>query len=45
MPFFGRVVISVLGGCKVAWESLCVPKEEGGLGIKDMGLWNKATMV
>ena len=33
------------GGCKVSWESLCVPKEEGGLGIKDMGVWNKAAMV
>lgn len=33
-----------LRGCKVAWESLCAPKDEGSLGIKDMGVWNKAAM-
>ncbi|XP_074305846.1 uncharacterized protein LOC141641068 [Silene latifolia] len=26
----------------VAWKKVCRPKEEGGLGIRDLGLWNKA---
>ncbi|KAL2250081.1 UNVERIFIED_CONTAM: putative mitochondrial protein [Sesamum indicum] len=27
---------------KVAWKEICKPKEEGGLGIKDMGTLNRA---
>ncbi|GKU95211.1 hypothetical protein SLEP1_g8598 [Rubroshorea leprosula] len=27
-------------GAKVKWESLCFPKQEGGLGIKGLELWN-----
>ncbi|XP_074299556.1 uncharacterized protein LOC141630683 [Silene latifolia] len=26
----------------VAWEKICKPKEEGGLGLKDQEVWNKA---
>ncbi|XP_074318503.1 uncharacterized protein LOC141655316 [Silene latifolia] len=26
----------------VAWDKICKPKEEGGLGLKDQEIWNKA---
>lgn len=26
---------------KVVWQSLCLPKEEGGLGFRSFSLWNK----
>lgn len=29
-------------GSKVAWEHLCSPQQESGLGFKSMGVWNKA---
>ena len=32
-------------GAKVAWEEVCCPKNEGGLGIKSAVTWNKALMV
>ncbi|KAM5554729.1 hypothetical protein ABKV19_022906 [Rosa sericea] len=30
---------------KVAWSDICLPKSEGGLGIKDLHCWNKALMI
>ncbi|XP_044497608.1 uncharacterized protein LOC123219676 [Mangifera indica] len=30
---------------KVAWEEVCVPKEEGGLGIMRCKVWNKAAIT
>lgn len=27
---------------KVSWEKICVPKREGGLGLKRLEVWNKA---
>lgn len=32
-------------GAKVAWSALCVPTEEGGLGLKMLKTWNKVSMV
>lgn len=32
-------------GVKVAWQSVCVPKIEGGLGLKRLPDWNKASML
>ncbi|KAK2655526.1 hypothetical protein Ddye_008578 [Dipteronia dyeriana] len=32
-------------GSKIARSDICVPKKEGGLGIKDLSLWNKALMI
>ena len=26
----------------VAWKDVCLPKEEGGLGVRDLKAWNKA---
>lgn len=33
------------GGAKVAWDSLCLPYKEGGLGFRDVEAWNRAAMV
>jgi len=33
------------GGVKMAWENICLPKEEGGLGVKNIQVLNRATMV
>jgi hypothetical protein len=30
---------------KVAWEKVCVPKKEGGLGLRRLEVWNKAAML
>lgn len=32
-------------GVKVAWEALCYPKEEEGLGLKRLKVWNKAVIL
>lgn len=29
---------------KVAWKSICSPKDEGGLGLRDCSTWNLATL-
>jgi hypothetical protein len=29
---------------KVAWNNLCIPKREGGLGLKKLEAWNQASM-
>lgn len=33
------------GGAKVAWASICLPKQEGGLGITNFEVWNLAAML
>ncbi|GJT84747.1 putative RNA-directed DNA polymerase, eukaryota, reverse transcriptase zinc-binding domain protein [Tanacetum coccineum] len=33
------------GKAKVAWEVVCLPKDEGGLGIRRLDLFNKALMT
>lgn len=30
---------------KVSWKDCCLPKLEGGLGIRDIGEWNKASIL
>lgn len=29
-------------GAKVKWSTACLPKKEGGLGLKDLLTWNEA---
>lgn len=31
-------------GAKVAWDKICAPVKEGGLGFKNMEVWNKAAV-
>nr|GEW60808.1 hypothetical protein [Tanacetum cinerariifolium] len=33
------------GKAKISWSSVCKPKADGGLGIKDLSLWNKAMLI
>ncbi|KAJ0086207.1 hypothetical protein Patl1_07932 [Pistacia atlantica] len=35
----------VKGKVKVAWSDVCLPKSDGGLGIRPMNLWNNALMT
>ncbi|KAH7846413.1 hypothetical protein Vadar_013777 [Vaccinium darrowii] len=32
-------------GAKVSWEHLCSPKQEGGLGLKSLQVWNKSAIA
>ncbi|GJV03160.1 RNA-directed DNA polymerase, eukaryota, reverse transcriptase zinc-binding domain protein [Tanacetum coccineum] len=32
------------GKAKVAWKQVCKPRDQGGLGIKDLGKWNEVLM-
>lgn len=29
----------------VSWKSICLPKTEGGLGLKDLSVWNKVVIA
>jgi len=46
---FNRYLWSGSDSCKakvkVAWELVCVPKTEGGLGLKRIEDWNRAAMM
>lgn len=33
------------GKAKVAWKDICLPKDEGGLGIRSVSSWNTALMT
>ncbi|GJZ75432.1 RNA-directed DNA polymerase, eukaryota, reverse transcriptase zinc-binding domain protein [Tanacetum coccineum] len=33
------------GKAKIAWKTLCKPKCQGGLGFKDLGLWNEVLLT
>ncbi|GJY35773.1 RNA-directed DNA polymerase, eukaryota, reverse transcriptase zinc-binding domain protein [Tanacetum coccineum] len=32
------------GKAKVAWSTICNPKDQGGLGLKDLQVWNQALL-
>ncbi|KAL8100644.1 hypothetical protein AgCh_032776 [Apium graveolens] len=42
---FARGCKDSKGGAKVAWDDICLPKDEGGLGLKNMVHWNKARLL
>ncbi|GKD27234.1 hypothetical protein Tco_1233448 [Tanacetum coccineum] len=33
------------GKAKVGWSVICKPKDQGGLGLKDINLWNDALLI
>nr|GEW83494.1 hypothetical protein [Tanacetum cinerariifolium] len=33
------------GKAKIAWKKVCKPKTQGGLGLKDLKVWNKALLI
>ncbi|XP_074347029.1 uncharacterized protein LOC141685850 [Apium graveolens] len=43
--FLWKGNINNKGGAKVAWNVICLPREEGGLGLKNMAEWNKAQLI
>ncbi|GKD81131.1 RNA-directed DNA polymerase, eukaryota, reverse transcriptase zinc-binding domain protein, partial [Tanacetum coccineum] len=52
LSYAGRVqlIASVLreltkGKAKVSWDKICKPKDQGGLGLKNLGVWNEVLMI
>ncbi|XP_074360896.1 uncharacterized protein LOC141701135 [Apium graveolens] len=43
--FLWKGNINSKGGAKVAWNVICLPREEGGLGLKNMADWNRAQVI
>lgn len=43
--FLGMVELKAIARARVAWKLMCVPKKEGGLGIKKLEVWNRATIM
>ncbi|GJX44527.1 RNA-directed DNA polymerase, eukaryota, reverse transcriptase zinc-binding domain protein, partial [Tanacetum coccineum] len=33
------------GKAKIAWKNICKPKDQGGLGLKNLHIWNKALLA
>ena len=33
------------GKAKISWENICKPKDQGGLGIKDLQTWNEVLIL
>ncbi|VFR01060.1 unnamed protein product, partial [Cuscuta campestris] len=40
-----ELIRSVIQGIEVAWDDICKPKEEGGLGLKNSEVWNQALVA
>lgn len=43
--FLWKGNINNKGGAKVAWDVVCLPRVEGGLGVKNMVDWNRAQIL
>lgn len=41
----GREYLWAGGHAKVAWKDVCMPKAEGGLGLRNNKVWNDAIML
>ncbi|GJX12979.1 hypothetical protein Tco_0204737 [Tanacetum coccineum] len=37
--------VAAKGKAKVSWENVCKPKKQGGLGLKDLYIWNKVLLA
>lgn len=42
--FIWKGDVSKKGGARVAWSNICLPRDEGGLGLKNPKDWNIAQM-
>ena len=45
ISFFWKGKDKSEGRARVSWNTVCLPKAEGGLGVKDMLSWNKACVL
>ncbi|GKD81961.1 hypothetical protein Tco_1348800, partial [Tanacetum coccineum] len=36
---------SARGKARIAWKMVCMPKEQGGLGIKPLKRWNEVLLI
>ena len=43
--FFWKGNSNTAQGTRVSWNSICHPKDEGGLGLKDILSWNQACLL
>ena len=43
--FLWKVHAESKGGSKVSWKQVCLPKQEGDLGLKRIEEWNKAAVL
>ncbi|XP_074364383.1 uncharacterized protein LOC141705239 [Apium graveolens] len=43
--FLWRGNINQKGGAKLSWQTVSLPREEGGLGLKNMCEWNKSQII
>ncbi|KAL4279936.1 hypothetical protein GQ457_03G009480 [Hibiscus cannabinus] len=45
LRFFWKGNDTAAKGARVKWEQICLPKAEGGLGLKSLQVWNEACML
>ena len=43
--FFWKGNDSSSRGARISWQTICTPKSEGGLGLKDLKSWNHACVL
>ena len=45
LSLFWKVSEETAKEARVSWASICLPKSERGLGVKDISSWNKACIM